>query len=175
MKKNRLFLVLTMVLIFKSGEVLRAQNLNVKNQDGTISSYGLQDIRNLTFLNTDLIVLLFDGSSFTFSLPSLSNYQYNESTVSIEGLIININDWKLDVYPVPSEKSVSVSFNLESTELIRYTLTDMIGKELLNVDLGQLSSGDNSFLISIENLPQGDYILNIFREGTSYSRKISKN
>jgi hypothetical protein len=157
-----------------SYQKITAQNLNVNNQNGSISSYALQDVRRLTFENSNMIVLLFNGNNFSFPLAALSNYRYNGSVADLEELLFNANDWQLMVFPNPTSDQLTIRFSLINEEEIGYSISDLSGKILLSNSLGLQTTGDHSFAISICDLPKGNYILRIDRKESSFSKTINK-
>jgi hypothetical protein len=174
-RSNCTKLSLSLILLtLLSYQEIAAQNLNINNQNGSISSYSLQDVRRLTFENSNLVVLLFNGNSFSFPLATLSNYSYNGSVADLEELLFNANDWQLMVFPNPTVDELTIRFSLIKEEEISYSISDLSGKILLSNILGLQTTGDHSFTISICDLPKGNYILRIDRKENSFSKTINK-
>jgi hypothetical protein len=172
---NKTKFILTLFLMtLISYQKIAAQSLNVNNQNGQNSSYALQDVRRLTFENSNLVVLLFNGNSFSFPLATLSNYRYNVSVADLEELLFNANDWQLMVFPNPTSDQLTIRFSLIKEEEISYSISDLSGKILLSNNLGLQTTGDHSFTMSTSDLPKGNYILRIDRKESSFSKTINK-
>jgi hypothetical protein len=174
MRKYLQLLVNAIALVFTCNSVAFSQNLNLNNQGGTSTSYAIQDVRNITFENADLIVLLNNGNSYTFSLAGLTNYRYNESEAGVDEILSVVNDWKVNVYPIPATQQLTIEYTLIEPELIYYVIADLNGKQVLKDVLGIQNSGPHSVNISLEDLPNGNYNLQLFQEGQVFSTKISK-
>jgi hypothetical protein len=164
---------LTFLTLF-DGQKLCAQSLNVNNQNGQNSSYALQDLRRLTFENTNLVVLLYNGNSYSFPLQSLSNYRYNGSLADLEDLVQDINEWQILVFPNPTANELTIQFSLINEEEINYSITDLAGKVVLTNNLGIQTAGNHIYKTSIQDLPKGNYILRIDRKESSFSKTINK-
>jgi hypothetical protein len=150
----------------------KSQNLIVNNQNGTNVGYSIAGIRNLTFTNTSLTVLLFDGSNFTYNLVDLQNYRYNQNSLNLDELF---EDLKINIYPNPSHDQVIVNSELSNDKMIKYTIVDLTGKIIREKDFSLQNQVDNEIVISLEDLQAGDYMLNLYGSKITYSKKITKN
>jgi hypothetical protein len=172
-KKYYLNVCLILMTLF-FGQQGSAQTLNVNNQNGSNSAYALQDVRRLTFENTNLVVMLFDGNSYSFPLATLINYRYDSGLANVEELLNNARDWQLEIYPNPTASELTVEFSLLQEEEINYSISDLSGKVLLSNHLGMQATGDHSYKLSLHDLPTGNYIFRINRKESSLIKAINK-
>lgn len=153
---------------------INAQTLHVNNGDGTTSSYSIEDIRRITIDEPNLVVLLFNGDSFSFPLSNLQNYRYDEGSLSLTDALGEINKWEVKLFPNPTSSELSIRFNLSETANISYQILDANGKLINSTELGVLSPGEHEFSADFSNLPVGSYAVNILRDGMVYTKKIIK-
>jgi hypothetical protein len=85
-----------------------------------------------------------------------------------------VNDWDIKIYPNPANDIITVEYKLNKSQIIMYSISDLSGKKYLEVLLDTQSAGEHSFSIDIEDLPKGNYILQINEEGKSINKTISK-
>lgn len=154
---------------------LDAQNLYVNNDDGSTSTYSIGDVRRITIEEPNLVVLLFNGDSFSFPLEDLANYQYDETFLNVDNTVSIINNWQLNIYPNPVEEELNLDFTLKEPTDISYNITDLNGKVITEKNLGKLNSGEHIYSISTDDLSKGGYFVNVSKGGAIYSKKIIKN
>lgn len=68
-------------------------------------------------------------------------------------------DFHLTAYPNPFESNTTVTFNLENNIDVNLELYDMIGKKVMNIAKGNLSSGQHSYTINGNELASGVYFV----------------
>jgi hypothetical protein len=148
------------------------QSLNVNNTNGNNAFYNLQDVRKITFENSNLVVSLLNGNSFSYNLATLSNYVYDES--SVQNLLDLANAWNVKVYPNPTQNSLFIEYSLKNNQNMGYSLLDLSGKELIKQYIGNQGPGEFIINVSLDELPSGSYILQVLGDGYSYISKINK-
>jgi hypothetical protein len=168
-KERKLVLVLAMMFFSQN---FYSQSLEVNSSTGSNASYALQDVRRITIENTNLVVLMYNGSSFSYNLATLSNYVYNNS--DIQNILNLANDWNVRVFPNPTESTFFIEYFLQNPENISYSIIDQSGKELKKINFGTQLPGQYKTNISVDDLPSGSYIFQIQRDGYSYRNKITK-
>lgn len=162
-------------LLFLFPKELISQNIFVNNQDQTSSSYSIEEVQRLTFEDNQMILRLFDGTEFNFSLSELANYQYNDQTMSTETFLAQANAWELNVYPNPTKDVVNISFNLLDASQISYIVFDIKGRKVMEKKLPMLDQGKNNIDISLGDLASGTYLIQLATEHVKISRKLIKN
>ncbi|NBU48140.1 MAG: T9SS C-terminal target domain-containing protein [Flavobacteriales bacterium] len=169
--KLKILLVLAFINLLFCG-VYHSQSLNVNTINGNNGSYAVSDVRKITIENSNLIVSLYNGSSFSYNLSSLSNYTYNES--SVQNLISLTKEWNIKIYPNPSQNIFTLEYNINNAQNIGIVIKDLFGKELKKQDIGNQPPGEYKKDISLEEFSAGTYILEIHGNNYSYISKINK-
>jgi hypothetical protein len=169
--KQKILLVLAFINLLFCG-VYHSQSLNVNTINGNNGSYSVSDVRKITIENSNLIVLLYNGSSFSYNLSSLSNYTYNES--SVQNLISLTKEWNVKIYPNPSQNIFTLEYNINNAQNIGIVIKDLFGKELKKQDIGNQPPGEYKKDISLEEFSAGTYIIEIQGNNYSYISKINK-
>jgi hypothetical protein len=83
---------------------------------------------------------------------------------------------KLNLYPNPSSGETYLNFTLSDPATIKINVVDVLGKNVLKVADGDLSTGDHSFTINKDNgLTKGIYFVNISLNGAKMSKKLIIN
>ena len=80
---------------------------------------------------------------------------------------------KLNLYPNPTSGETNLNFTLSDPAAIKINVVDVLGREILKVADGNLSSGDHSFAVNKDNsLNTGIYFVNISLNGAKMSKKL---
>jgi hypothetical protein len=143
-QQNKYYLIFLFGFLFFIGN-LQAQNI--------ISSAGL------SFQNTQFSVDYVVGELSVMTLQNNQNiltqgFLQPIMTKTIPtGLLDNSLQYSLIYFPNPTDKYVLIQSNY--TDLKKFTLTDILGRQLFNQDL------ENN-LLNLENLATGTYIINLF-------------
>ncbi|UZR92527.1 Ig-like domain-containing protein [Chondrinema litorale] len=80
----------------------------------------------------------------------------------------------MQVYPNPTKNKAALVFKLESTQNVNYTLTDIAGNSLLIKENVLCMAGENTFDISMQEMPMGLYILHLKLGDKVYMQKVLK-
>ncbi|MEM9822385.1 MAG: T9SS type A sorting domain-containing protein [Bacteroidota bacterium] len=72
---------------------------------------------------------------------------------------------QLDLYPNPSGGQLFYVYELESTSSVSYTVFDMMGRQLLQKDLGRLPAGAYRQELSTEDFSGGAYLFELTIDG----------
>ena len=80
----------------------------------------------------------------------------------------------MQVYPNPTSSKTELVFKLESTQNINYSLKDIAGNSLLIQENVLCMAGENTFDISMQDMPMGLYILHLKIGEKVYMQKILK-
>lgn len=173
MKKSYSYLIILFCLL--NCNLTNAQNIFVNNQDQTSSSYSIEEVQRLTFENDQLILRLFSGTEFSFSLSNLANYRYGDQTLNTESFLAEANAWDLNIYPNPSKDVVNISFNLLEATSVTYQVFDLKGRKMIERKLPMLAKGKNNIEFSLKLLSSGTYLIQLATERVKISRKLIKN
>lgn len=171
MRKNNFYLALLFCLL--NFNLVISQSIFVNNQDETTSDYTLEDVRRLTFEDQNLVLLLYDDTSFSFALADLANYSYDVN-LSAANFIEQINTWDLNVYPNPTKDIINVQFRLIEAAQLWYNVVDLKGRSILNATTKQFNQGKNNFSFSMDGFAPGTYVLQIQGKSVLINHKILK-
>lgn len=158
---------------FLSLTTLQAQSIFINNEDGTTSNYSLEEVQRITFENESLVLLLFSGTEFSFSLTDLANYSY-DTTLSATHFIQQAKYLDFSVYPNPVKDIANVQFYLVSSTQLTYRLLDLQGRIILESPKEQFNQGKNNFSFSLEAFSAGTYILQIQGDAVRINHTIIK-
>lgn len=90
---------------------------------------------------------------------------------AVPSVMNNVNDLK--VYPNPASNMAYIQVELEKDATIDLAVYNMMGKRVLDLAQGeQLPAGVNELPLSVENLPQGVYLVHLVTGGEKYSQRL---
>jgi alkaline phosphatase D len=81
----------------------------------------------------------------------------------------------LSCYPNPFEESVTLQYYLHKPGEVNFSVVDMTGKTVFSKKENYINTGLCKFEIDINNLPKGNYTVNMNNEDFRYSKVIFKS
>ena len=72
-----------------------SQKIHFNNKDSAKSSYGLEDVRKITFDGDLMNLHLLDGSLYAWNVSTIGHYEYEETALNIEELKNTLQEAKL--------------------------------------------------------------------------------
>jgi hypothetical protein len=81
----------------------------------------------------------------------------------------------VNVYPNPVIENATVNFNLTESDNVTMVLVNSLGQEVINQNLGNMSAGEQSYLLNTENLSNGLYFLNVQVGKNVITKKVAIN
>lgn len=109
--------------------------------------------------------IIYQNSSFTFE----EEIQFNLDVLNIE------EDFFTDeftVFPNPITAAAKLNFGLSRACTASYCVTDMLGQQIISVDLGRISTGDKNYKLNFEGQEPGIYFITININGVKTYKKI---
>jgi hypothetical protein len=108
--------------------------------------------------------------SFLYTL-----YQTGDENIDIESMLLNDTLFfptgietitavkNLAVYPNPTEDQLNIQFNLQSSQRVLLTITDMLGRRIASLPQGTLAAGPKEKQVSLStyHLQSGTYMLSV--------------
>ncbi len=79
---------------------------------------------------------------------------------------------KFSIYPNPASGLTTFSFWLDLPELVKVTITDMKGSQVLSKDLGRLPQGNNQIKLDLSGLQQGMYVCRLSYGSAEVTRRL---
>jgi hypothetical protein len=172
------YISLPLALIFSALLInfkLEAQSIHFNYSDGTSAAYNLIDVRKITF-DADLMNLqLWDGSVYSWNVSTIGEYQYTDTTLGVQELLKNANEWNVAIFPNPLSSALYVKYNLPKEDTINIALYDLQGKLILENKIGKQLHGLHEVKLDLTNFPNGTYLCRISAEYQSVTKTIIKN
>lgn len=81
----------------------------------------------------------------------------------------------VDVYPNPTIDNAVVKFNLIESDNVGVILVNSLGQTVINQNLGNMSAGEQSYLLNTESLSDGLYFLNLTVGENIITKKVVIN
>ncbi|MBK9637012.1 MAG: choice-of-anchor J domain-containing protein [Bacteroidetes bacterium] len=121
------------------------------------------------------------GSSYNYQFTTIANAAWDKSQLWIAAVVINnstgavLNTNKFPVvittglnnqnnplvgsyvYPTATSDIINLALHLQETSSVMVTVTDVLGKVIMNQDLGQISKGESKMFWNVGNLSAGMY------------------
>ncbi|MFM2226053.1 MAG: hypothetical protein RJA07_2255 [Bacteroidota bacterium] len=92
----------------------------------------------------------------------------------MSGVIAN-NEFTMSIYPNPVVSSLNLVVDMNVTDNVSYTITNILGQTLGQENLGVLSNGSTTnHSVNVANLPSGNYILTVKTSKGVYTNKFIK-
>lgn len=95
-----------------------------------------------------------------------------ETTIVLANEPVDYDNFGLTVAPNPSSEDIDVSFRLVKSSIVKISIIDFSGKEILTQPEEKLSIGNYSRNFKISQFQAGTYILNLNVDGQNESRKL---
>ena len=92
----------------------------------------------------------------------------------VVGVVINGLE-KLIVYPNPTQREVVVEFKVDVDSDVALNVSDLIGKRVLEIINTNMPAGDYKYLVKLDQLSSGMYLMSLQTSTTSKSNKIFIN
>jgi hypothetical protein len=115
----------------------------------------IKDLDNSALLNVEL--------TFPEAQP-LSVVLKGRKTTSAVDENTSTNSLSLSVQPNPAHESINISYSIRENRSARLRLIDVLGHTLKNIELGTLTIGSYSAIISTENVANGMYYVELSTE-----------
>jgi hypothetical protein len=98
------------------------------------------------------------------------NLQHSLSTVGITENILNNT---LNIYPNPFSNIANISFTNAENQNVTITVFDSFGKQITQINKGELAAGEYTEQFDGSKLPAGIYFVNITAGNSSVTKKVS--
>jgi hypothetical protein len=118
---------------------LSAQSVFFHFTDGSTVSYPITEVRSTDFDGGNMRVFLWDGTSYSWSMSSLTNYQFNASATSVAESTTALTP--LELFPNPTSGEVTIGFEVHGEGEVRVEVLDLRGGSVRVVHQGKLPQG----------------------------------
>jgi hypothetical protein len=157
------------------GAMSFAQSIHFNYTDGTNASYSLEDVRKITYDADVMSLHLWDGSLYAWNVSTIGYYQYDESSLDIQELLNNANEWEVNIFPNPTSATLYVSFNLPQSDEVSIKLYDMQGKLIITRNIGIKETGEHQEVIDLTDIPMGTYTCSISGQKNLVTKQLIKH
>ncbi len=127
------------------------------------------------FLDTLDCQLITDDADFMGSDGVVIGDPYWKSEISGTGIAPRhataVNE--MVTFPNPFSESAIIQFTLDKSSSVRFEIYDITGKSVRSINAGQFAAGENSFVITREDLRTGMYILRMNAGNNTAFMKVS--
>lgn len=142
---------------------VNSQTMYVRPIIGTQSSYGIANIKNLTFSGGNLVVTNTTGANSTFPISGNRYLNFNDLTLATTSHELVKNSFY--VYPNPVTSVLNIT-NQDPTQTITHL-------EIISLE-GQVVMVQNTPQIALASLPQGMYFCKITSNNQNQTIKFLK-
>ena len=153
---------------------LNAQNIYFNFKDGTNASYAISDVRTITFTGNMMNLNKWDGTTFSWNVNTIGNYNYSGFTSVPQGTIASDD---VLIYPNPANGPISIQYKIESANEALVEFIDINGKTVKTFPQKQNKAG--SYTVIWDGLDQkgsytksGIYFCRITIGGKVISKKL---
>jgi hypothetical protein len=117
----------------------QAQSVFFHFTDGSTVSYPITDLRSTDFEGGNMRVFLWDGTTYSWSMSSLTNYQFNANATSVAEANTTLSP--LELYPNPTSGEVTIGFEVHGEGEVSVEVLDLRGGLVRVVHQGKLPQG----------------------------------
>jgi hypothetical protein len=170
--KNKLLGLISAVLLV--GSSVGAQNIYIEYSDGTNTAYAIEDVRKITFTDDIMNLHLNDGSSYSWNVNLIDNYQYELNPLQIDAILKEANSMEVHVHPNPADNNLIVSFINKDKQKFCLSIFDLQGRILFEENYNSLDLGKTNYSIELSNFQSGQYFVRLTGQNTSITKKFIK-
>lgn len=173
MKHKRVKLIVMLLLVLGLTGAHAQTRLYIKEKSGTSSSLDLSTIRKLSFSGGNLMVNKTDGNSSTFGLNDLRFLSFIDFSSGIQP-ISNLEEMKFKLFPNPASDEIQMFFLSGKSGQLRIEIIDLQGK-ILHLEMIPTQNGANTATINISQLQRGMYMCRVRTDNKFEAIKFIKN
>lgn len=166
---------LLLILFLMSGHVAFGQKIEFVLNDESKLQFNLKTIQKISFTKDSLVLELKDSTRYSKKIGDISFYRYTDSSAPVSRTAYLTNPWELKLSPNPVKELVQIQFYLPYSNSLTYSLADRSGRQLQSGSWGYLKQGIQIQQITLQDIPPGVYILNIYGKNEIVSKPIIKN
>jgi hypothetical protein len=170
---TRKFSIILCSCLLLAVHLANADELVVKDKSGATTVFALQDLRKITFPDTQVKFTKTDASETVFVIDNLYSISFNEN--SDTGFpVLQTNNNKLNVYPIPATDELHCSIGFEAYKPFILRISDIEGRILTQKQNMGMNEA-NVITIPVSALPNGVYFLCLQSESLTRTAKFIVN
>jgi hypothetical protein len=161
MIKNSIKPIFTFLTCLIIGTVSFGQSIHFSFTNGAQADYNLVDVQKITFTDDVMNFQLNDGTTYSWNVSTIGQYQYYETIVSIDKVLVEANQTEVNIFPNPSNGTINICYTLKWSEHVKIEWYDITGKLLEIVFEGEQQVGKQYINWQAECFQSGSYICRI--------------
>jgi hypothetical protein len=174
MRHKKVKLLSVMLLLGLGLTTLQAQNtLYVKDKAGVTTSMSLSELRNITFPSGNLILTKTDGATSTFGLAEVRYLSFKDYSTNVK-VIADTQNGKIKFFPNPVIDEMQINYESNSTGLLRLEIFDLQGK-IVYQEMINSQTGTNNAKFNVSQLCKGLYLCRLRGNDKFETVKFIKN
>ncbi len=153
----------------KSGATLATAPNTTSSFVPNASQWRAESVSLNQFIGQSMVLIQFRGVSkygnnlFVDNINVLNTTSINE----------NENSIGVNIYPNPFNNIATIAFSNNETQTVTITAFDAFGKQIFQMNKGELAKGEYTEQFDGSNLPAGIYFVNITAGNSSVTKKVS--
>ena len=155
-----------MMVVLASYQYSQAQSLKAISQSGAEEIYSLSQPLTVTFDSSSYIFNSNNTVLKKWNYGELRKIVYTQVSTSVDEVHIKPS---VEVFPQPIEHQFTVSYIVPQSQIVRLDLYSLTGEMVYNYFIGEVYQGENKSILTIPQLPSGQYILCLMGSTFSYN------
>ena len=145
-------------------------SLFIRFNDGSLSSYPLNEVKKISFESDFVKLQLSNGTSYSWAAFTIDHYKY-ENITSANEITATQNPWDLKIIPNPSEGKQTLLFRLPAGGDATMKVFDAAGKTVYEKQHSKLPPGEQELSLDWPAIP-GNYRLLLQTKDFAVSKAI---
>ena len=158
--------ILMMMVVLASYQYSQAQSLKAISQSGAEEIYSLSQPLTVTFDSSSYIFNRNNTVLKKWNYGELRKIVYTQVSTSVDEVHIKPS---VEVFPQPIEHQFTVSYIVPQSQIVRLDLYSLTGEMVYTYFIGEVYQGENKSILTIPQLPSGQYILCLMGSTFSYN------
>lgn len=164
--------IFIILILFFFSEI-KAQTVDFNLDNGLTINYQAEDIRKITFDNDLMNIQLWDGSIYSMNVSTINSF-LNNSSLSTQELLNELNSMNLQLYPNPTNDQININYSTLINDEISILIYDSNSKLVMTRKLTYKSSGKYTEAIDLSTLNAGTYFCQITENNKKIVRQFIK-
>ena len=133
---------------------------------------GRCSLKSYNYLDSLVYTIMDYDGSYDFDVLS-AEFEVNND-VALNITLNNKSAKDFSVFPNPTNGQVNIRYTLESSEVVQIELRDVMGKLLMQENLGNKTPGVQQQTISLEEMPAGIYMMSLKYGNNVHTTRVIK-
>jgi hypothetical protein len=156
----------------KAGTVLSTATATTSAFTPTASQWRAETVSLASYIGQSNVMIKFVATSQYGNNAYIDDINITNTATGVEESALENS---LNVFPNPMTDNATVNFTLAESANVKVILVNSLGQAVINSDLGNMSAGEQSYLLNVETLSNGLYFLNVQVGKNTITKKVSIN